>query len=505
MHHKKTSIILFFLVLSFFTASSQKKTVDTIALAKKWIDKENYADANDLLFAYTVTHPKELNGLWLYARTSFWLKNFTKAKETYKTAMALYPDNYFVKLDYAKSLVNMGDYAEAEPLLLQYLSYQPESTETLFYLAQLNYWKGFYKESNKWIDKVLQYNPTHEWALKIRKDMAYLQAPQLEITSGYYTDDQPLKNFTNSITFGKHFNSAFSPSLQITNQQINVADTNNRVNQLMLQNRFNLADLGASITIQAGAIQAAGKTNFIGSLEATKQLGKWVSLTAMAQRFQYLNTTRSITRNVQANKYGLSLNYNNAHYATAKLGFETNGFEDGNHVDAMYAWVLGPHIRTGVFDFRIGYAFYNGTSSKNLFVPQKTVQEIIATGTSNNISGFYDPYFTPANQTIHSVLANMQAQVSKDFSLSISSNIGVMATIDNPYFFLDAGSTGVVISKGFYNDKYFPFQINAQAGLKVNAKINLQVNYTYNKGFFFTSNQGSIGCKINLYNEGKRQ
>ena len=202
--------ILSFVFVSFLSA--QKNIPDTLSLAKQQIAKGNIKEANEMLVDYISKHPNELNALWLNAQCNYWLNDFVAAKVCYKNAIQLLPDNYYLQLDYAKMLVEIGDYDEGEILLKKYLSYDPENTESFYYLAKLNYWQGNYNDALNWTKKIISKNPNHEGANKINHEIALLKGTQIEIKSSYYSDGQPMQILSNGITIGKHFNSNLSPT-----------------------------------------------------------------------------------------------------------------------------------------------------------------------------------------------------------------------------------------------------------------------------------------------------
>lgn len=487
-------------------AIAQKDTSNTVATAKTYIENNKIKEAKQLLTDFIVQNPNNLNGLWLYAQTCYWLNDFSKSREVYSNAMEVFPQNYNLKLDYAKVLVNMGYYKQAEQLLQTYLLYDPKNIESQYYLALLNYWQGKNNIATKFVNKVLKEAPKYPEAIKLKKEIAFSKAPKLEFTSIYYTDDQPMKFLSNSILLEKDFGSLFSPSIQLTNQLFNVDNSTLSANQILLGNLFNLSSIGTTIRLHSGVVIApTTKTNFIGSVEVDKKIYKYFSLSISAQRFQYFYTTKSINSNVLPTKIATSTSYDNSKIATIKIAYERNYFEGNNKVSTMYAWVLGPSIKVSIFELKLGYAFSNNTSAQNLYTPKQSISEIIAAGASSSIPGYYAPYFTPSNQISHSILANVKASLSKNLSLSVNSNIGATASIDNPYFFINENAGSLIIEKGFYKAKYSPLQINTVAQYNINNKIGLNATYSFNKTFFFTSTNVELGIKCNLYRERKRK
>src|SRR5690606_27152334 len=114
------------LSIFFFLSSAEMVAlykVDTLSLAKKHFDTGEYTKAEKLLKPYCEKHEEELNAQWLYAQTAYFTKHFKTADKVYENALLRNPDNYYLMLDYAQKLANMGELEKAIPLLKKYLTY----------------------------------------------------------------------------------------------------------------------------------------------------------------------------------------------------------------------------------------------------------------------------------------------------------------------------------------------------------------------------------------------
>jgi len=501
MFSKKSIVfILSFVFVSF--VSAQNNIPDTLTQAKQQIAKGNIKEANEMLVLYISKHPKELNTLWLNAQCNYWLNNFTAAKACYKNAMQLFPDNYYLQLDYAKMLIQIGAYNEGEVLLKKYLSYDPEDTTSLYYLAKLNYWQGNYNDALNWTKKIITKNPNHEGANNINTEIALLKGTQLEIKSSYYSDNQPMQILSDGITVSKHFNSIFSPIFSFQNTQITVHDTVRSANTFQLSNQFNLYKLKSVVTTSLGFIMSpVGSHNFIGSIAVEKKLTPRLSFSIAGEGYQYFISAESVSKNIVANKFAFTGSYNNKNFITAKIGYENNVFEDHNNVDAIDGWALGPQFKFSIFEMRFGYAYNYSSSSKNLCTHKLSQAAIIAAAPDKPITVYYPTYFTPQHQVAHSILGNINAVFSTRFSLSINGSIGFIASRDVLNFFINYVNLDVnkpFVDKRIYNETFMPLELKAQALYTVNPKTSVQVNYHYNNGFFFTCNQISLGIKTNF-------
>ena len=133
------------LLLLFITQAQSPS--DTLNLAKKLKSESKLKEAAGLLKAYHNNHPNDLNSTWVYAQTTYWLKDFKKAGSLYKEAVAAHPTNYYLLLDYANFLVAVGEAGKAKPILRTYRTY--DSTSTGFKSAIVGmYWQDKHRKPN---------------------------------------------------------------------------------------------------------------------------------------------------------------------------------------------------------------------------------------------------------------------------------------------------------------------------------------------------------------------
>ena len=96
---------------------------------KQLKDDGKISDSYQLLKTYYHGHAADLNTTWLFGQIAYLDKHFKQAKNLYKKAIAAHPDNYYLKLDYAKTLVDFADYKEANPLLNLYHGFDSSNIE----------------------------------------------------------------------------------------------------------------------------------------------------------------------------------------------------------------------------------------------------------------------------------------------------------------------------------------------------------------------------------------
>ncbi|MES2396918.1 MAG: hypothetical protein V4549_12980, partial [Bacteroidota bacterium] len=219
----------------------------------------------------------------------------------------------------------------------------------------------------------------------------------------------------------------------------------------------------------------------------------------------YLNTISSLKNNVMQNNVSAFVSFDKSNSWKGKAGYTFQQFNDGNYMQSAYGWVLSPSLRFSKFETTIGYAYNYCDTKDNRFVPVKTLNEIIAVYSSTaQITGEYNPYFTPQNQQIHSVLGNVIFSPFKSLSFSVNAKIGFYAVADNPYLFLDKSTANeLVITRGFVSEKYFPMEIKGKINYTLSRKMEVEADYVYLQTFYFNSNTINLAFKYTFINEKK--
>jgi len=129
------------LLFLFPAAIFPQQSADTLETARQLRDQGKNKEAYSLLKKYERHHTTDFNTLWLYGQLSYFTQRFDQAKSVYEKAIALEPANLYIQLDYARILVNLGEYEKAEPYFGRYASYDPSNAEVNSYLSQIAHWR----------------------------------------------------------------------------------------------------------------------------------------------------------------------------------------------------------------------------------------------------------------------------------------------------------------------------------------------------------------------------
>ncbi|MDP9229842.1 MAG: hypothetical protein M3O67_04100, partial [Bacteroidota bacterium] len=122
---------------------------------------------------------------------------------------------------------------------------------------------------------------------------------------------------------------------------------------------------------------------------------------------------------------------------------------------------------------------------------------------NSQVDGVYDPYFTPANQVIHSLLASATIHFSKTVNFTSRVSIGVVAHADNPILLEDRNPVNQYFINKTYSDlKYTPAEFVNDLRFQFSERFFLNADYTYSSLIFYKSHQANIQLKY-LFINGK--
>jgi Flp pilus assembly protein TadD len=484
-----------------------QSTTDTVEIAKHLRDERKFKDAFALLEKYRVNHPNDLNASWLDAQTACWMKHFKTSESIYENTIRLHPDNYYLKLDYAKMLVNIGEFEKAIPLLNNYLQYDLANAEALLALAKISYWKSNYKEAINEVGKILIKDPKNKQALSLQEEIISAESPWGKISIAHSSDVQPLKN-TTPVFEGGLYKGALS-FMHFNFQIPTFVTDNNTTNALWIRagNKSVLSKQNMNINIEFGLLKYPCSKNvtFTENLQLDKTIINHLIFSIQAERKPYFYTVSSINNVVTDNHYSVSAAWSDPDKWSGKTAFDLDHFNDKNTISTFSAWVITPPYKVSIFEFHIGYGCNFSTSKENRFVAEKTLSEILVDFYYNpDIAGIYNPYFTPNNQQTHSALASISIHPLKILDIGTHAAYGFYAVAHNPYLYLDKDTNGnTIIIKNYFKRIYSPMEFSVYVALQITKKISFKTEYLYSITNFYKSNYLGFGLKMSFGHDKK--
>jgi tetratricopeptide (TPR) repeat protein len=504
-------IFLLMFLTSHWAAAQSKGYYDTLTLAKQLINEKRIREANLILEASEKAHPNKVDVIRLRGQALYWSNDFDATLLYFRTAIKNNPNADVLKMDFGRILFEMNRLDEARRVLTDYRKSAQEDVEAEIILGTIAYWQG--KRPGKafrYLNPVLLKYPANRRTAELADEIHQATSPYIKISPGYYSDSQPLQTLNLAADAGFYQSSLLQPTLQVQarNLSIRAESVSHRAESVQLGNTFSFLKIKTVAITKAGVFKRSWTNGVFltGGLELNQKLSKTITISGSLERSPYLYTVRSLSTGVMQTNYTASLGREAMNRWSGKAAYNLQQFKDHNQVKSFSIWFLMPVVKSFSLKVDLGYAFYIADSKRNAYVNDKSLSEITSRYYPGyTITGVYDPYFTPQNQQIHSVLGNLTFIPTRSLKFSIKSNTGLYALVDNPYFFLDYDKGHqLALYKGYHPLKYFPFEIRTAVSWALSKKIVLEGEYLYRKTVFFNSNSVSAGLKVNFWNEQKR-
>ncbi len=491
--HRTNPIFIFLVIIIFFQIDTSFSQVpaDTLQQAKALRDNGKYRKSMELFDAYHKAHPDDMNATWLYAQTAYWSKHYSLSSVLYEEAISKAPKNKELRLDYAKMLTNTGDLGKADQVLQKYTADYPADPEAWFYMAKVRYWQGDEKKALVLLGNLLKNVPDYQPALKLRKEILGNRAPWLRLMAAYSFDDQPMEMLMPVLDGGWHLSSLGNPDFQLT-VPVRFDSTNFIAQGFRAGNKFNFTKADLSIYLNAGIFNYStlNSLDWTGDLLIEKHFFRKLRISAELRRMPYLSTLSSTKTPVLENHLSALVAWDDMDHWNGQVSYEASTFStDNNNIQSFCGWVFAPAIKPGRFDFHFGYGYNYSTSKESMFVSEKPLDDLISDWTADmTIEGIYNPYFTPNNQRVHSLLGIFNYRPVDPLKIGLNVNVGVYATTMNPYLFLNTDPSGnIFIDRGFEEEKFTPLDLRANFAWQLSRTIDLTGEFRYSKTLFYSA------------------
>lgn len=469
---------------------------DTLEYARKTAYSNNFIEADKILTSYNQEN-QDVYGLWLQAQVAWWMGDSPRSLDLYKRAIVTAPDLKDLKFDYARTLFHAGRVKQAEPLLIEFLETEPNHPEARILLAYMDYWNGKTTRAKKTAGKILVNDPENELANKLLEEISIATAPYITIASSFASDDQPLDSKAYSISAGKYFSRFLSPVLKAGMIDFTLPD--NAVQSYYFEggNKFKFGISGPEITMLGGVFRPGRNrvhTEYTFNFLVSQRVYNNFAIEVKAARIPYQYTLASIEDPLMQNLYAVGLSLNDPENIIGRVAYERQVFPGDNSIHTGYVYLLKSIINNQVFRFDLGYSFNYSHSDENTFQAVET--SFLQPGMSfAQISGVYDPYFSPNNQMVNAALASVKIVPVKAVEIKVRSGYGFYAKADNPVIFTSREpGNRLTTEKFYYEQSYTPVEMFGEVKTNVAKGLYLSANYQYSKLFFYE--YGQLGFSL---------
>ncbi|RZL10497.1 MAG: tetratricopeptide repeat protein [Hymenobacter sp.] len=490
---RKTLSVTLLLLGFFFSQQVRAQGGDTLTLAHKLTDAKDFGQATSLLARYEKNHPTNTDAVRLHLQLLYWTNRLPEAAKLYGRAHRQQPAATNLQLDYGRILYETKQYPKAKEVLVPLLQKEPANVEALTMLGIINYNENNFTQAAGYLNKVLASYPDNPTANVFAQKITALKAaraPYLHVYNTYRADDQPLKWVENKLEVGRYHSALLSPSLQAVLWSTRDSSSGFRQHfEALVGNKSTFLNQKLTAQLQAGIFKHAAQRGaaFVGSATLRYQLPKGFALEAAGSRAPYFFTIASGRAAVLYSQVYGALLFQPAKGWQGRLQATENYFPGGNRLVGLSVWALSRALTLGPVYVKGGYSFGYNDAQYNTYAPVLSTTQIAAS--NRPVAGTYGAYFTPSQQLIHSLLLNADAKAGSRCWVSLKGSVGVFAQAQNPYLFLNSDRAGLFIDKGFYTERYSPFEVKGQVSYSPSDHLGLEGGYVHTKAFFYTADQ----------------
>ena len=487
-------ICCFFMGMSSSAYGQAKKKVDTLKMANDLIKERKFSKVVAILTKYHKSHPKDFNTTFLLAQAELWCNNFRKSDANYKEALKLQPGNNDLKRSYIEFLLDLGKFDTASSLITKMEEDDKQSAPLALLKTKLFYWQGLYSDATAQMAKCLALDAKSAAAIDLNNEIALAQAPKVALNSGYVSDNQPYKAVISSLRFDYTFHRLLSLYVNVDDYRFRQSSPSD-AQRFIAGDKLSFPKIGLQVVAGGGLVKYAyqSTTDWTANIAVAQKITQQLNLELFAERAPYFDTKTSIDTNITAFRFSSKLNWTKRNWK-AQFAYLTSIYADDNYVNSAYAWIIAPLEITDKAQFHLGYSISYSNAYDSRYSSTQSVPEILSHYPDLTISGIYQPYFTPRNLWVNSIIATLHAKLSKKMDLGINADVGY-ATISNPFLYLTNSTGDVTIKRDFTTAFFKPFNALITLGYHIDNTWLVTAKYNYKTNYFYTSNFVGVGIE----------
>lgn len=477
-------------------AAQVQAAVDPRAEASRLRDAGNFAGAATLLRSHLASHPDDGDALRMLAQTLYWMKDVAGARTISEQGLKTHPDDTELRVQYARMLIETGSGNRAREVLAQVGSPATGGRADAL-LGTLDYSEGDWASADKHVASAIASGDTDPAIRKIHTDIAVLTAPWIKIEPRYQHDDQPINRKSASAEAGWYPVPSTSFLIRGEGMQLDLGDTATRtVSQAGLEVRHYAAAARAEINAGVGGIiRSFGSSNdVIGSAGIAFRLPDHFKIGGRASRSAYLATEASLSQSVMTNT---GIGYLQLDHPGGWLGeaaYQLQRFPDSNNSTIAYVWILAPVVHSAPLDLRAGYSGAIENSSESRFSLSHPSQPYLPGDARFDLSGSYQPYYTPIDLQSHSLVGEITARPSAAATFNLGGSYAFRATESAPVLLAisTAAPVTTTVQRVTYTRHFNPWNAHASFSLNASNDLGLIANAEMFRTGFYTASSASV-------------
>lgn len=482
--------------------SAPLKAQSPVDRARTLRDGGDLAGAAEVLRQHLANRPDDLVALTLLAETSYWQRDFDGAVALWRRALDLAPADDGIRLAFGQVLVELQRADEARAIL-EPLTDRTDGfgAEAGYQLALLDWWSGELTRARDGFRNVLEREPAHPGATEALHAIRADAAPWLRMDPRGARDTQTLSRAGADIEAGGFLSPLVTATVAASLTRFAWSDSSASVasGEARLQTRFVAARTSLALGGGVAHWTSTGDTRFIGAAAITTDLARHLAVDVAASRSPYTWTTASLGTPLTPQRYTARLILDVPASWAGELGARTDGFADGNRVDAFWAWLIAPILHGGAGDLRLGWqaGFQDARASRSTPVPNG----MDASGTPL-YSGRFVPYYTPERIFAHGPAGAFTLRLSGRVTFSANGSWGAFAKEDAPFWYAPDTVPGTPPVMGVYRRSFQPLELHGSLRIATSRRADVYIEATHARTAFYDDTRGRAGVIVRFLPSG---
>jgi len=433
------------LVALVIAAASVSAQTNAVREAERFVTSRDFTAAARVLRAHLAREPGDLEAARLFAHTLYWAGDVAGARAAYEAALLRHPADPYLRIEFARMLIETGNGARARTLLVPLLDTPEVGAHACTLLGTLAYWDGDRTTAARLFAAALALDPAQADARRQLREIRLLTAPWVRVAPVSWHDDQPLDWQGATLEAGWFPAPLTSVRARIEPRRYGAAGGTIAIWLAEAAVRHEVPDARLDLELAGGAVQrtidGTASTAWTGRAAAALRVPHHVTLGARVERRPYLYTTASLQTSIMASAAAAELRLNHPRGWLGQAAIERQRYPDDNTVRSAHAWLLAPVARTSGGHVQAGYAFSSEDAAESRFT-------LADAGTG--LGGAYLPYYTPARVVKHAAIGAVAIAIAPHATLRLGGSYAIRATEDAPAFVqTEAGKTRVFERRAF--------------------------------------------------------
>lgn len=418
------------------------------------------------------------------------------AKLCFIQALEIEPVNYSLCFQYGEFLIDQKNLQDA---LTQF---NRISDSSLYYgyavlrKTQIFIWLDDFERALQLLNEdVLDDIKFHEAKGKLLEQIKLNTSPFLNYQTEFLNDTQPLNLLQNEWRFSQYISKystvelCYKNTLSIENDPLNH-------NDLYFHNQSKIPKLRLNTDLGMGIVtNNRGLLNFTFNTTLSFQLRQQIKAKTNIHKDYFYRTISATSAPFAFWRFKEEFEIQDFKKLSGNTIIELlYNPENNNQLFSIQTWSLYRLLDDQSFQLKMGL-FYGLSQSNTIFFESLlNLEAIIASGSYENIKGYYPTWFTPNNMQLGGLVCTTEIQIAKKLKCITSVAFGV-GQQEAPYLLLTDNNQ---LQLAFFRNRFYPANLQMQLGYNLNNRNSIDFKFIYLNTAFYSSKTALCSYHLKL-------